>query len=639
MVTAINFWTPVQFRDQPATTGQKLTACVDNFLYLKGTVAVVIPDAIEKTSTGVKLQEGKTEFWLTAVKVACYVTVILPAIALLAKVVLRYIYPFHICSRELPNGTVETGTFVNDVLEQGIRVENEQTFYIRPKLLLGDIEFNAEGIELNFAEVIVDGRTEIIPVQKPLGNARGNEEFTRYRSAGDALLKMVQNTERCVVYYPNRHYGSPVKHILNHAHNHLLMVNPFLTSLITPNEEGLVPIHTVTSESLLEILQLARENGFAIDAQIVKALFNKWAIKGSVELVQTLLVLDPSAIQQDAGQEGSFFAQAVLSGQTQKGQLLLQAMQAQTIPLSHDDQWIHKAFINDCNFTNDALLDQPFELRCKIFQIANIYIHKELLHKLRDCGLRYLLTAPEGPALFSYNMDAIVVEQTLQDFLGNLRNQGLLLTQNEFAQKDPAQYCHKGDDLGRILGRDYIKKTAQHMDITSFVKVPSKIAIIQPKIPESLSVAFTIIEDSDFTLRSIDLQIYAERITPIDRKANRDEMMKLLDLVEKIGFNDFLGDNLMMGKNQDGEEGVYFIDTEYTNFSYFPYHDRMGNLGRLMSPDDHGWLEGEIHRRQELFEVQRAGRQEALAQEWEQQKPIYIQNGFAHRRKPFTYFK
>lgn len=166
------------------------------------------------------------------------------------------------------------------------------------------------------------------------------------------------------------------------------------------------------------------------------------------------------------------------------------------------------------------------------------------------------------------------------------------------------------------------------------VKVPRKTAVIKPEKADSQSIAFTVRSSSPGTEN---LQIYAERITPIERRATRAEMMGLLDLVEEIGFNDFLGDNLMMGKNWDGEEGIYFIDTEYDNFSSLPYHNRMGSLGRLMAPEDHQWLQEEIIRRRDLFDVQRVAREATLEQEWEARRAVALEHGFLDRAKPFTF--
>ncbi len=625
------FWTPVKYGDQATSFGQKSLECIDSYFHLKGRVAVVVPGVMEKGSTGVKLQEGNTELWLTVLKVVSYATVIIPTIMLLAKWILRTIYPFHTCARVLPNGTEEIGAFVNGVLQQGVRKENEQTIYVSPKLLLGEINREQEGIELNFAEI--DGRA--IPVQRPYRKGEYNriEEYTRYLgSASEALFKMAQDTSEHCIYYGDRHNGSPIKFILQLLHYDRGNMFLFLTSLITPNEQNELPIHTVNVASLLEILELARENNLVIEGATIDFLFNKWATEGRVTLLQALLAIRPEAIRQTIGREPSYFSEAVLLARHARGQFFLQAMQAQNIALTPADQWIQKAIDNDCNFTNEEWLAQPVELRRKIFQVANKYVNKEFVQKLRDLGMLEQPVEPKGAALFSCNMDAIHVEQTLLGFLRDLYIKGRLLTAEAFAKKDRTQYYHKHNDVARILGRDYIERTAQRLQLP-FVKVPRKTAVIHPVEPDRHSIDFTV-----FNAPSTEnLQIYAERITPIERRATRAEMLGLLDLVEEIGFNNFLGDNLMMGKNWDGEEGIYFIDTEYHKFSSLPHHHSMGNLRRLMAPEDHQWLQEEIIRRRDLFEPQRAAKAEALEQEWEAERAVALEHGFLDRAKPFTF--
>lgn len=638
MATKIGFWTPIKYESQSVSSGEKIAEYADAYFYLGGRVAVVIPGVIENRSFGVRVQDEQSPGWKTALKIASYFTVILPMLMFLFKVVSRAFCSFHIpmSQRTLPDGTQESGTFVNGVLKQGVRTQGGQTIFLGPKLLLGEVTLENEGIALNFAEVTIDGRTEIVPVQTTYRKWVFNPtpEYIRYPgSPNEALLKIAQNTPPF-----NR---SPIKFVIEHANNRLLQTEGFLTYLLTPNNHGRLPLHTINTRSLLEVLELARSHHVAINLETVdpvtrETLFSKWAGAGDVELTRALLAIDPSAIRQTEGREESFFMRAVLGGFTEEAQVLLQAMQAQGIELTQADGWIQKAFTNDCNFTNEEFLQLPIELREKIFKVANICIHKEFLQKLRDFGMRQPPAQPERAALFSYNMDAIDVEETLHTFLGNLRRDGLLLTKEEFAQKDLARYVHKGADIGRVLGRDYIERTANHLNLPH-VKVPKKIAVIQPEDEGALTLEFTLARNLAMDISCPSLQIYAERIEPIERKATREEMTGLLDLIEATGFNDFYGHNLLMGKNHNGEEGIYFIDTEYRNFSSLPCFSNIESLGAFMASEEHAWLQQELNRRLGLVTLQREAKKQALLEKWDLQRPACIANGFADRRKPFVF--
>ena len=52
------------------------------------------------------------------------------------------------------------------------------------------------------------------------------------------------------------------------------------------------------------------------------------------------------------------------------------------------------------------------------------------------------------------------------------------------------------------------------------------------------------------------------------RGTTREEVTEFLKILEATGFGDFFGDNFMLGRNSQGEEGIYFIDTEYMNFRH-----------------------------------------------------------------------
>lgn len=622
---SFNFWTPIQYENQHnMTLGQRIAQEADSYFNFGNTVAVVMPRVIKNGSVGVKLlqKEQTDDRCKTALKVASYFTGVLPASMFAIKAISRAFYPFHMHQRTLSNGIQETGIFAGDLLMRGVRIKDGQRTFIDPKLLMKDLQLEEENIALNFAEVEIDGQKQVIPVQKPY-EARHNKYVPYSGLPNEALLKIAQEMD--------------IKFILEHADNHLLQTREFLTYLLTPNDHGKLPIYTVSRMSLLEILELVKQEDIPSPQTVdLEILFSKWAGTGNAELTRALLAIDPTVIKQTEGREESFFIKAVLGGHEKEAQVLWQAMQEQQVTLTPADQWIHKAFTDDCNFTKKAFLQLPSELQNKLFQIANSYISKKFLLKLRNFGMRRAPAQPEEAALFSYDMDAIDVGETLQHFLGNLRREGLLLTQKEFKQKDQNKYFNKGCQIGRILGRNYIERTATALNLP-YIKVPKKTAVIQTENANALSLEFTVSKNMSMDVECRGLRIYAEKIEAIDRKTTRKEMLGLLDLIQATRFSDFIGDNLFMGKNQRGEEGIYFIDTEYTNFHYLPfYHEIETSLCKLMGEKDHQWLDRELKRRFGQLEQQNKAREQILQKTWEIRKPIFNQHGFADRRKPFT---
>jgi hypothetical protein len=97
----ISFFTPVKWEDPSSeikpklTCFQKIAQAAESYLYLGGRVAVVMPNSVRDGSHLVTLKKHKANVWLSALKVASYFTVVLPALALITKMIFRTNYEFH----------------------------------------------------------------------------------------------------------------------------------------------------------------------------------------------------------------------------------------------------------------------------------------------------------------------------------------------------------------------------------------------------------------------------------------------------------------------------------------------------------------------------------------------------------------
>lgn len=655
-VDCVDFFTPVRFEGAAATVGQQALTLIDSLFYFGGRVAIVAPEYSENERTATILQEEEMSWWQTAVKLAACAVLVLPGVSILtwaipaallvSKAVFRFGYDFRVCGQKLADGVEEIGAIVQGVLAQGVRKKADEVAFINPKLLLGEVKLEGEGIELNFAEVFINKKREVIPVQKPCdsdGSGRG-APYVRYPgSPYEALLKIAQDKTDRYFWEGNLHYGSPIMHLLQHPNNHLLTAQGVLTFLTSENSEGSLPLHSLNRESLMEALQLAKDHAASIDLHKVdpvtkETMFSKWAGLGFEKLTQKFLEIDPTVISQTKGQSTSFFAKALLEGHEEEARILLQAMDAQKVKLSPRDIWRKKAFSNDCSFTKKSFLKLPDELRHQLLKIANIYVNKDFLLKLRECGMRVPQAPPERASIFSYTMDAIDVEDALRAFFADLRNLNLLLTEEEFSEKEISQYVSKGKDVGRILGRNYMEKEIKRLRL-QHVKVPKKMAVIQPEDKERSSIICTVAKNGSMNFFCLDLEIYAEKIVPIQRAATKEVMLEFLELLRVTGFNDFYGYNFFMGRNQAGDEGIYCIDTEYPNFSSMPCFDNIGMAcGSLMKKEDHPWLQQELNQRHRDFQGSKEALGEAARQKWQAQKPLFIENGFKDRKlKPFVF--
>lgn len=107
----VNFFTPVTFGSHSKTYSEALLEQCDNYFYLGGRKAHVIPNSRVNGQKGTLLRNDTTPFFTTMVKVISYATIILPLIVLIAKALLRSMHPFYID--------------VKAMLEEGVDVSRE----------------------------------------------------------------------------------------------------------------------------------------------------------------------------------------------------------------------------------------------------------------------------------------------------------------------------------------------------------------------------------------------------------------------------------------------------------------------------------------------------------------------------------
>lgn len=101
-MAGISFFTPVTFEDSQESYGKKMCEIADDYFNFNGRVAVAVPGSFRNGSQEVVMRERETVWWQTALKVLSYATLVIPAIMLVAKAILRSMYRFHECQNQLP---------------------------------------------------------------------------------------------------------------------------------------------------------------------------------------------------------------------------------------------------------------------------------------------------------------------------------------------------------------------------------------------------------------------------------------------------------------------------------------------------------------------------------------------------------
>ncbi len=255
------------------------------------------------------------------------------------------------------------------------------------------------------------------------------------------------------------------------------------------------------------------------------------------------------------------FGEALLNGHPQ----LARRIKKEGIVLSMEERRLERAYNNDCNFEPADFTLLPQDQKEKIYQVANIYFCKELVLKLNICGMRRAPLAPRGPAILSCNMNMIEAESALRKLFTDLRTAGCLNTEAEFHERGDYAFFNQKVDMGALLGAEYLVSKAIDLNLRS-VKIPKKIAVILPD--ETNTIAISVARDSlDMRLHSPDLQIVTEHIHPLAREETEQERAEIEALKNATGYR---GATFVVGRNSQGEEGIFCMDTGYENFDLPP---------------------------------------------------------------------
>lgn len=239
---------------------------------------------------------------------------------------------------------------------------------------------------------------------------------------------------------------------------------------------------------------------------------------------------------------------------------------------------------NSFNAVSEKIIEKALILETNFIQALN----KKCPHKNLELRAK-IEQRTLGPSIFRYSMSNEEIQQIGLEFFEDLRQSGRLLTKQEFIDQNHPKgaYWDKGSDLGRIQGTNYIKRIADELGL-KHIKVPKKIAVLN----EGMASIQATVSPFNLELSSQQVTIFAENITPLERGTTREEVTEFLKILEATGFGDFFGHNFMLGRNSQGEEGIYFIDTEYMNFRHFPFlENNVGDaIGRMVQKKDLEWI-------------------------------------------------
>lgn len=446
-------------------------------------------------------------------------------------------------------------------------------------------------VELNFAVIKNENEQKLVPVTR--NPYEFKQKYKIYEGSDlEALLFLAQDSQGV----PGR--GFPSRSLfstfLNHPGNKTITEADLLKVLLEKDQKNTSKILTLNSNCTLEILKMIKEKNIPFDVNEKdskgKTLFSKeTSYYVAFEVMQALVEIDPAAIKQVRDIKKSLFVKFVCDDKKDKAEFILKAMEAQNVPLTLEESWVKKALENDCTFSDEEFAGLDQEIKNRFYFAANALGQEELVKKLNLLGMKEKPIFADGPGIFAYNMDFMDVRDGIENFLKTLRKDKLLLTHDEFAKLDRAKYMAKSDQIGRILGKNFIEKIVEENGL-KHIKVPKKIAVLNEGVEEA---TFHINDCLEIMPKNEQMTIYAERIKKVNRNISLEEAIEWMIAIEKTGFNDFAGENFFIC-----EDGIYFIDTEFTNFTpERPSFNAIQSLADFLNPEDVEKFEAEFQKR------------------------------------------
>lgn len=281
---------------------------------------------------------------------------------------------------------------------------------------------------------------------------------------------------------------------------------------------------------------------------------------------------------------------ALQTGKSQEAQKLIESMIEQNIAFNKAEFWQIRSFKN-LDFKNEDFLALDLHVKNLIFRTANNFNNIPFVIRLNNLGMNVPGISVRGPNIISESMDIASVHRTISELLTQLRKDKRLLTKTEFKnQKKDCSWLRKGK-FTRILGCDYVSRLSQKLNL-KHIKVPEKKIIIEPEVQDTLS--FQIHQDGTglFHILSDDISIYAQKIKQSERLLSRDEIVELFAIIEASNFVDLWDHNFIVG-----DDGIYFIDTEFKSFSGNIQWDKMHRLSCYISEEDSSWFEQLINKK------------------------------------------
>lgn len=434
-------------------------------------------------------------------------------------------------TRIFPNGIKESGRFEDFAWHSGTRVEKDTTTYRLPETLVRSNSLDRS--------LIYDEKKQLIVIHKK-PDSDDQFDYVQINEELIPTLTEILKTERFSVY------SAPLKEILSGPIDSV----EFINHLFKTNS-----IFSLQPYPLQILLMLIQEKGLNVDLhqkdpETQKTLFDHY--EENATILKLLIAIDPTLIQKWKEVEIPF-------GNMELAALLIHAKEVQNIPLLPRELLFKKILLTEGEIPLEELKNlhqEDKQFFYQLYQQANINSQLDVVGAMNALGFcrNEELLMREGPSIFGCNMDALEMHQCLHSYLKDLRAQKLLLTKTEFDQIPKRAYRKNiANFFDSILAKEYMERKIQELGL-KHIKVPKKLLVMDD---DKANIKFRTSSKLDLTSNGI--TVYDEPILKAYRKFTSEEFSELIRFFEATGLSDIY--KVIIAK-----EGVYIVDTEFTNF-------------------------------------------------------------------------
>lgn len=206
-----------------------------------------------------------------------------------------------------------------------------------------------------------------------------------------------------------------------------------------------------------------------------------------------------------------------------------------------------------------SVLDD-FKIKMRNYQLANEAEDVELVEEMHQSGINPPIPALIiEPNLLTPFMDIAEKQQKILHFMRRLRETGRLFDRGEKLPEELQFQTIAKEELTRLMGTDYLRQVFQKKQF-KHVKVPIKFAKIRAS--DFLEINGWQIGDGFYQIASKDIIVYAQTISSVKRKLQRNEINEAIEAIAAANFTDINGgSNFVIA-----QDGLYFIDNDIKSF-------------------------------------------------------------------------